>query len=224
MINTHWINKEAYISMQWKKCNKWFPKKGDKRRRNLLNMIFQATAFYCFLLVIFSIVISCSTHLGIVLNNYVKTHLFTFYQIWILLLPDTHTVRMKTLIKLKIRTSTILKEIKNFSRKICSSPAAKFLPSVYQYLWSGQLECFCLENIDDVMNLGRKRKEVCWISICMLTSAGENTENDQNNLPYQRCKEKEIKRKQKCGGEKMHVRLETLTGFCSRVGTLYTVF
>ena len=44
---------------------------------------------------------------------------------------------------------------------------------------------FLFRNTEDVMNLGMSRKEVCLISIRMLTSAEESTENAQNIVPLQ---------------------------------------
>jgi len=55
---------------------------------------------------------------------------------------------------------------------------------------------FCLENTEDVENLEMGRKEVCWINICMLTSAEESTVNDaQDIILSQGCEEKERKGK-----------------------------
>ena len=53
---------------------------------------------------------------------------------------------------------------------------------------------FCLENTEDVENLEMSRKEVCWINICMLTSAEESIANDaQNIILSQGWEEKERK-------------------------------
>lgn len=52
---------------------------------------------------------------------------------------------------------------------------------------------FLFRNTEDVVNLGMSRKEVCLISICMLTSAEESTENAQNIQPLQGYEEKERK-------------------------------
>lgn len=71
---------------------------------------FQGTASCCFshLLGYIPYHMSYSLHEGIVLNNYVRTHIVLFsYQIKIFPFLDTHTL-MKTLRKLKLRPSAIL--------------------------------------------------------------------------------------------------------------------
>lgn len=94
--------------------------------------------------------------------------------------------------KTEAQTFSNLRGNSKLFRKIKQFPAAKFLPSIYtyQYFFIWIVWVFLFRNTEDVVDLGMSRKEVCWISICMLTSAKERLKILWISHPYKGVKER----------------------------------